>query len=67
MTQHDRILDYLETHGSVTVLEAAIHLKITKLPTRIGELERKGWIVPQHWEGEGNTRYKRYYTPRKAA
>lgn len=64
MNQHEKILEYFDTHNSVTVLEAAINMKITKLPTRIGEMERKGWIFPQHWEGDGNTKYKRYYKPR---
>lgn len=63
----DPVTNVFDTHDSITVLEAAIHMKITKLPTRIGEMERHGWVFPQHWEGEGNSRYKRYYKPKKAA
>jgi len=42
MTQHDLIINYIKQHGSITPYEAFLYLKITKLSTRIGEIERKG-------------------------
>ena len=41
-TQHDLIINYIKQHGSITPYEAFLYLKITKLSTRIGEIERKG-------------------------
>ena len=59
-TQPDRIIAYLRKHDSLTVLEAAIRLKITKLPTRIGELKQKGYRFSDVWESGEGTKYKRY-------
>lgn len=42
MTQHDRIVRYCELNGTITPMEAFTELGITKLSTRIGELERRG-------------------------
>lgn len=42
MTQHDRILNYIDAHGSITAMEAFAELGITKLATRISELSRLG-------------------------
>jgi len=66
-TQHDRILAYLNQHNSITLLECMDKLKITKLQTRLGELRKKGYVFPERWEGNGATRYKRYYAPSKTA
>ena len=38
MTQKERIIDYLETHGSITPMEAFSELGITKLATKISEM-----------------------------
>ena len=41
--QRDKIKDYLTRHPEgITVYEAFVHLKITKLSTRIGEIVREG-------------------------
>ena len=40
MTQHQKIMDYLRTHDSISPYEAFVNLRITKLSTRIGEIER---------------------------
>lgn len=44
-TQRERIVEYLETHESITSLEAAIHLGIMDLPKRISELVRDGYPI----------------------
>jgi len=42
MTQYERILDYLDTFGSITPMEAFMDLGITKLATRISEMTAEG-------------------------
>lgn len=42
MTQGTRILNYIDTHGSITPMEAFMELGVTKLATRISELRRDG-------------------------
>ena len=42
MTQRDAIIEYIETFGSITPLEAFADLGITKLATRISEMRRAG-------------------------
>lgn len=43
MTQHDRILKYMNDFGSITPMEAFRDLGITKLATRISELQKDGY------------------------
>jgi hypothetical protein len=44
MSQHDKILRYLEAHPEgITPYEAFVHLRITKLATRISEMSRRGY------------------------
>ena len=42
MTHHERILDYIYRHGSITPMDAFMDLGITKLATRVSELIRGG-------------------------
>ena len=42
MTQGERIIAYMDTHGTITPFEAFTELGITKLATRISELRRGG-------------------------
>lgn len=43
MSQHEKILKYLENHPEgITPMEAFTQLRITKLATRISELTRMG-------------------------
>lgn len=44
MTQHEKIIQYVKEHGSITPMEAWSNLRITKLSTRIGEIERNKGI-----------------------
>lgn len=41
MSQHDLIISYITTHGSITPMDA-FPLGITKLATRVSELRRRG-------------------------
>ena len=43
--QHARIKQYIEDFGSITPMQAFSDLGITKLSTRICEMERKGYKV----------------------
>ena len=42
MTQGERIMAYIDEHGTITPFEAFTELGITKLATRISELRRGG-------------------------
>lgn len=42
MSQHDRILRYIKTFGSITPMDAFQDLGITKLATRVSEMIRDG-------------------------
>ena len=55
-TQHARIKQYIEDFGSITPMQAFIDLGITKLSTRIGEMERKGYKVKREMQN-GKNRY----------
>lgn len=50
MSQHERILDYINTFGSISPMEAFNDLGITKLSTRIGEMRADGINFNQEWE-----------------
>ena len=55
MTQHEMIVHYMRQHGSLTSLEAAHKLNITKLTTRISEMRRhKGIAFVEVSEGDYN-------------
>ena len=49
MTQGERILDYIDTNGSITPMEAWEHLGVTKLATRISELRRGGEAIKKKY------------------
>ncbi len=42
MTQAQRIVDYIKEHGSITPYEAFRDLGITKLATRVSEMQKSG-------------------------
>lgn len=70
MSQHEKILKYLERHPEgITPMEAFFSLNITKLATRISEMIRMGYrfekIQESRKNADGETvRFMRY---RKAA
>ena len=67
MTQHERILEYMDRFGSITPMDAFMDLGITKLSTRIGEICRMGHKIDRKTEFAQNrygqkvhyTRYRR--------
>lgn len=42
MTQHERIIHYIEDFGSISPMEAFSDLGVTKLATRVSEMKRNG-------------------------
>ena len=65
-TQQQRIIDYIDRFGSISPIEAFTDLGITKLATRIGELQNKGYYFSKKWETNKNrygetVRYMRYF------
>lgn len=56
MTQHMRILEYMERRGGITSMEAFTDLGIVKLSNRIGELRQKGILIGQARQ-HGTNRY----------
>ena len=42
MTQHEQIIDYIRSFGSISPMEAFMDLGITKLATRVSEMIRNG-------------------------
>ena len=44
-TQNQRILDYMERHGSITQLEALNACSVMRLASRISDLRRKGYPI----------------------
>ena len=68
MTQRERILDYIDTFGSITSMEAFSDLGITKLTTRISEIRQSGVPIQSVKEKRKNrygedTTYYRYSRP----
>lgn len=44
-TQAQRVLDYIEEHGSITQFEAMNDLGIMRLASRISELKKNGYNI----------------------
>lgn len=42
MTQEQRIIDYIEKHGSITPWEAAVDLHILRLSARVYDMKARG-------------------------
>lgn len=62
--QVQRVLRYVERHGSITQREAD-RISVMRLPSRINELKKDGYIVNYTWEKVRNKygetcRVKRY-------
>lgn len=72
MTQYQRIAQYINAFGSITPKDAFADLGITKLSTRIGEMERKGLIKVDRVTEKSTNRfgescsYTRYYKVRES-
>ncbi len=65
-TQNERILDYINTFGSITQLEALQDLGIMRLASRVSDLKKQGYNIVSKTEAVRN-RYgepchiKRYF------
>lgn len=44
-TQNQRIIDYMQEHGTITQLEALQELGIMRLASRISDLRRNGYTI----------------------
>ena len=44
-TQNERILDYIERHGSITQLEALAECSVMRLASRVSDLRRQGYPI----------------------
>ena len=63
--QVQRVLMYVERHGSITQREADRYISVTRLPSRINEMKKNGYIVNYTWKTVRNKygetcRVKRY-------
>ena len=48
--QWQRVLEYMERHGSITQQESTTHLGVTRLSPRIEDIERKRGIpIKREW------------------
>lgn len=45
MTQCEKVLEYIKTHGSITAKEAYFNLGIMRLASRISDLKRAGYLI----------------------
>ena len=44
-TQNERILDYMQRHGSITPIEALSECSVMRLASRVSDLRRKGYPI----------------------
>lgn len=54
MTQCELILRYLKKHGSITTYESYSKLFITRLPSRIWDLKKRGYEFDEAWVTKKN-------------
>lgn len=45
MTQCEKVLDYMNRHGSITAKQAYTQLGIMRLASRISDLKRQGYLI----------------------
>lgn len=66
MNDCERIVSYCKEHGSITQMEATLHLGCTRLGARVWDLKQRGYTVTDIWEEKPDrfgdmSRYKRYF------
>lgn len=71
MTQHERIIDYMQTNGSITALQAMLNIGCMRLSSRISELKKAGYPIRSEWTNDknrygDNIRYKKYMLQERA-
>lgn len=54
MSQEKKILEYMRNHGSITSLDAALHIRCLALPQRIFDLKAKGYKIVREIETKKN-------------
>lgn len=64
-SQCDRVLEYIDTFGSISTLEAFRDLGVARLASRIWDIRKKGYTVECDWVCQVNrygepVRFKRY-------
>lgn len=50
LTQEDKVLAYMQQHGSITSWDAFVNLKITRLSGRIYDLREQGYDIDMNYE-----------------
>lgn len=62
ISQNDRVLIHLWEHGEMSSLDAArLDVPIMRLASRVHEIRRAGWDIPDRWEKTSTGgRYKVY-------
>lgn len=53
-SQRERIVDYINIHGSITAAEAFDRLGISRLSARLFELKDEGYAFDEEWVTEKN-------------
>lgn len=71
MTQEQRVLKYMEQHGSITGREAVLNLGIMSLTKVISDMRRQGLPIKSEWKQANNrynekTQYKEYRLEKEA-
>lgn len=56
MSQCERIVEYINRHGSISTLEAFTDLGCTRLASRITDLKKQGYNIKSEYT-EGKNRY----------
>lgn len=54
VTQSERVLNYIETFGSITQLDALKDLGVMRLASRISDLKRQGYPIKSEVEAVQN-------------
>ena len=44
-TQCEKIVEYMQKYGSITQLQAYVDIGCVRLPSRIHDLKRKGYVI----------------------
>lgn len=63
-TQAERVLGYIEEHGSITQLEALTELGVMRLASRISDLKKQGYIINSKHEAVKNRHDETCYIKR---
>lgn len=55
-----KVLEYLQTHKYITVLDCIKHLHTTELRTYVARLRKRGYHIEDEWKRNKYGEYKRY-------